>query len=103
MPPARPASPLRDPAPLTPEEADFIRKTVKRFYGESAVIRNYGPNPERLELHVETDVEPGMELNDCVGVLMCGFVRDQISLIATKRGSRAFGSAKIAYRQGSIL
>jgi hypothetical protein len=91
------------PAPLSAVEADFIKETVRRFYGEDAVTRNYGPNPKRLELHVETSVQPGMEQHECLGLLMCEIVRDQISLEVTKRGTRVRGSAKIAYRQGEVI
>jgi hypothetical protein len=103
MPQARPATPPVLPAPVKPDEARFIRDTVKRFYGENAIVRSYGPDPKRLLLHVETDIEPGMEQHDCLGVLMCEINRDQISLSATKRGRRIFGDAKLAYRQGEIL
>jgi hypothetical protein len=103
MPQARPAAPPVPPAPLRQEEARFIRETVKRFYGENAVVRNYGPDPRRLSLHVETDVEPGMERHDCLGVLMCEINRDQISLDVTRRGRRIFGNAKLAYRQGEVI
>ncbi len=103
MPQARPATPPVQPAPVKPEEARFIRDTVKRFYGENAIVRSYGPDPKRLLLHVETDIEPGMEQHDCLGVLMCEINRDQISLSVTKRSHRIFGDAKLAYRQGEIL
>lgn len=103
MPQARPAAPPVPPAPLRPEEARFIRETVQRFYGETAVVRSYGPDPSQLALHVETDVEPGMELHDCLGVLMCEINRDQISLEVTRRGRRIFGDAKIASRQGEVI
>lgn len=102
MPPRPPAPPL-PPAPVTPEEARFIRETVKRFYGDNAVIRNYGPDPKRLLLHVETDIEPGMEEHDCLGLLLCEIDRYQISLAVTKRGRRVGGEARVAYRQGEIL
>ena len=91
------------PAPLTPAEAAFIKETVHRFYGNDAVVRNYGPDPRRLHLHVETDVEPGMQVHDCLGVLMCELPRDYIGLEVTKRGRRIRGNAKIAYRQGEII
>jgi hypothetical protein len=103
MPQSRPAAPPVPPAPLDLGEARFIRETVKRFYGDNAVVRNYGPDPSRLSLHVETDIEPGMERYDCLGVLMCEINRDEISLEVTKRGRRIFGHAKIAYRQGKVL
>ena len=91
------------PAPLGPTEADFIGRTVRRFYGDDAIIRNYGPDPKRLLLHVETGVEPGMERDECLGFLMCEIARDYISLDVTKRGRRVRGDAKIAYRQGVII
>ena len=91
------------PAPLTPAEAAFIRRVVSRFYGDNAVIRNYGPDPKRLLLHVETDVDPGMEVHECLGLLMCDLVRDHVGLEVTKRGRRVWGSAKIAYRQGEVV
>jgi hypothetical protein len=103
MPQAHPPKEPKQPAPLTRDEAEFIRQTVRRFYGDDAVIRNYGPDPKRLALHVETNVEPGMEQYDCVGVLMCEIARDQISLDVTKRGRRIRGNAKIAYRQGEVI
>ena len=103
MPVAKTATPPKVPAPLLPGEADYIRQCVGRYYGEDAVIRNYGPDPRRLELHVETDADPGMERHECLGLLMCEIKRDYIGLEVTKRGSRIRGSAKVAYRQGQIL
>lgn len=103
MPVAKPQIAPVDPAPVTTDEAKFIKQTVRRFYGDDAVVRNYGPNPARLDIHVETDVEPSMEKYDCLGVLMTRIERDQISLEVTKRGSRVRGNAKLAYRQGIIL
>lgn len=88
---------------MQPDEARFVRETIKRFYGDNAVIRNYGPDPKRLLLHVETDIEPGMEEHDCLGLLLCEIDRDQISLAVTKRGRRIGGEARVAYRQGEIL
>jgi len=88
---------------LTSDEAEFIRQTVRRFYGDDAIVRDYGPDPKRLALHVETSIEPGVEKYDCAGILMCRIVRDQISLDVTKRGRRVRGNAKIAYRQGEVI
>ena len=102
MPQGRPL-PIQKPADLRDAEAAFIRDTVKRFYGEDAIIRNFGPDPKRLELHVETNISPGMKLHDCLGMLMCHINRDSIALVATKRGGRIRGSARIAYRQGFVL
>ncbi|HEV2533316.1 hypothetical protein [Phenylobacterium sp.] len=103
MPVARPPAPPQEPAPLKAAEADYIRQCVRKYYGDDAVIRNYGPDPRRLELHVETDMEPGMERHECLGLLMCEINRDYIGLEVTKRGHRIRGNAKIAYRQGQIL
>jgi len=103
MPVARPPAPPQEPAPLKSAEADYIRQCVRKYYGDDAVIRNYGPDPRRLELHVETDTEPGMERHECLGLLMCEINRDYIGLEVTKRGRRIRGNAKIAYRQGQIL
>jgi hypothetical protein len=91
------------PAPVSAEEVRFIRETVQRFYGDNAVVRNFGPDPTHLELHVETDIEPSFERYDCLGELMCKINRDHFSLEVTKRGRRILGRAKIAYRQGVVL
>src|SRR5271170_2449909 len=103
MPQARPRMEPLPPAPLSQAEGAYIKQTVRRFYGDDAIIRNYGPDPQRLHLHVETNMEPGMERHECLGLLMCEIVRDQISLEVTKRGSRVRGDAKIAYRQGDVI
>ena len=88
---------------MSEEEQLFVVAVVKRFYGDDAVIRNYGPDAERMDLHVETDVDPGMQRYDCLGMLLTRIERKQISLEVTKRGTKPHGSAKIAYRQGMIL
>jgi integrase len=103
VPVAKPPISPKEPAPVPPDEANYIRECVRRYYGDDAVIRNYGPDPRRLELHVETDAEPGLERHECLGLLMCEINRDYIGLVVTKRGSRIRGSAKIAYRQGQLL
>jgi hypothetical protein len=102
MPVSNPQSPPVPPAPLSGDEAAFIKATVKRFYGDEAVIRSFGPDPSRIDIHVETDCPNGMERYDCLGVLFTRIDRP-IGLTVTKRGSRVFGSAKLAYRQGVIL
>ena len=81
----------------------FIKETVLRFFGDDAVVRNFGPDPKRLLLHVETSRGDGLVKDDCIGVLNCRIERDQISLTVTKRGTRVWGSAKVAYRQGVII
>ena len=102
MPAAKPKSPPIPPAPISAHEAAFVKDTIKRFYGEDAVIRNYGSDPARLALHVEADRDIGLTQYDCVGVLLTRIDR-QISLDVTCRGMRIRGSAKLAYRQGVIL
>ena len=103
MPQARQQAEPVPPAPLSPTEAAFIKQTICKFYGLDAVARNYGPDPKRLCLHVETAMNPGLERHECLGLLMCEVVRDAISLEVTKRGSRVRGGAKIAYRQGDVI
>ena len=103
MPVASPPVPPRTPAPLREGEREFIKEAVERFYGPDAVVRNFGPDPGRLELHVETDVDMDMRKYDCLGVLLTRIDRRQVSLEVTKRGAKAHGSVKLAYRQGVVL
>jgi integrase len=103
MPQAGPPLEPIPPAPLSKAETDYIKEIVVRFYGDDAVVRNYGPDPSRLQLHVETNADPGMERHECLGLLMCEINRDYVSLEITKRGSRVRAGAKIAYRQGDVL
>jgi hypothetical protein len=98
-PPVLPAS----PAPINDVEARLITETIRRFFGDDAVVRNYGPDPARLALHVEANRDIGMAEYDCLGELMARIDRNQISLDVTRRGTRVFGNAKLAYRQGTIL
>lgn len=90
------------PAPLTAQEAKLITQTVRRFYGNDAVTRNYGADPAQVQLHVETELDSGMEKYDCLGVLMTRIERP-ISMEVTKRGRPVHSNAKLAYRQGVIL
>ena len=103
MPVASPPMPPRTPSPLSQNEVEFIKKTIQRYYGTDAVIRNFGPDPNRLEVHVETDAENDMRKYDCLGVLLTRIDRAQISLEVTSRGEKPRGSAKLAYRHGVIL
>ena len=91
------------PFPLSDAESAFIKETVMRFYGENAVVRNFGSDPKRMDIHVETDVDPDMRKYDCLGVLLTRIERDQISLEVTKRCTKVRGNAKLAYRQGTVL
>jgi hypothetical protein len=103
MPVARPPADPITPAPVTEEEAAFIKATVRQFYGPEAIVRNYGPLPSRLDLHVEADQFPGIERWECLGVLFTRIDREQITIEVTKRRSRGHGRPKLAYRQGVIL
>jgi hypothetical protein len=103
MPQAKPPTPPKTPAPLTSGEERYIMDTVRRYYGADAVVRNWGPDPQRLNRHVEADQDIGLQRHECLGVLMCEIVREQISLESTKRGERIRGNAKLAYRQGVVL
>ena len=102
MPSAKPPLPPATPASLRRDEARFIKETVRRYYGDDVVVRNWGSDPTQIALHVETGRNPGMERYDCLGQLMTRIDR-QISLDVTKRGRRVSGSAKLAYRQGIVL
>jgi hypothetical protein len=103
MPVAKSQIPPEMPAPIAQGEADFVKATVKRFYGESAIVRSWSPDPKHMRLHVESDEADGIKRYDCLGVLLTRIERDQISLDVTQRGSRVSGNAKIAYRQGVVL
>jgi len=103
MPKAGPPSEPVAPAPLSQAETAYIKMIVRRFYGDDAVVRNYGPDPQRLFLHVEASNAPGLERDECLGFLMCEVVRDYISLDVIKRGVRIRGNSKLAYRQGQVI
>ena len=102
MPKAKPAIPPKPPAPLSAEEERYVLKTIRAYYGDDAVVRNWGPDPDHLMLHVESDRDICLDRHECLGLLMCEIVRDRISLEATSRRGR-WGRAKVAYRQGVIL
>ena len=102
MPAASPPVPAREPASLDEGERTFIEETVQRFYGPGAIVRSYGPDPSRLDLHIETDAQPDMRRYDVLGVLITRIDRP-VSLDVTTRATRTQGSAKLAYRQGVIL
>ena len=102
MPKAQPAIPPQQPAPLSGEEERYVLKTIRAYYGDDAVVRNWGPDPHHLMLHVESDRDISLDRYECLGLLECEIVRDRISLQATSRRGRWQG-AKVAYRQGVIL
>lgn len=66
MPVARLCPDPRPPAPLTEEEATFIKQIVQRFHGPAAIVRNHGPLPSRLDLHIELDKHGGAEKCECI-------------------------------------
>lgn len=102
MPKAHPPLPLEPPAPLSAEEERYILKTIGAYYGDDAVVRNWGPDPHHLMLHVESDRDIGLDRHECLGLLMCEIIRDQISLEASRPSGR-WKRHKVAYRQGVIL
>jgi hypothetical protein len=102
MPKARPPLEPVAPLPLTQAETAFIKETVRKFFGDDAIVRNFGSDPKSLLIHVETSRSSIGERDDCIGIMYCRIDRP-IDLTVTKRGSRVRGLAKIAYRQGTIL
>jgi hypothetical protein len=102
MPKAHPQLPLERPAPLTAEEERYILKTIRAYYGDDVVVRNWWPDPRHLMLHVESDRDIGLDRHECLGLLMCEIIRDQITLDASSPSGR-WKRHKTAYRQGVIL
>ncbi|WP_144031747.1 hypothetical protein [Bradyrhizobium cosmicum] len=104
MPQARPPLAPLVPFPVEAGEALFIKRAIRRFYGEDAVVRSFGADRGNLMLHVEASQLPeGHGYYDCLGIICAKIDRDRISLCVTKRGQRIRGEAKIAYRQGVVL
>jgi hypothetical protein len=88
---------------LSDAESALIKGAVTRIFGEDAVVRNCGPDPSVLWLHVEAyDVEEP-RVSELLGLLYAKIARDRIGVGFTRRGSRISGSQKIAYRQGVVL
>lgn len=102
MPAAKFQLPPATPATLADEEIAFIKQTIQRFYGDTATIRNFGPDPNLLQLHVEADRDVTLQRWNCLGILMTRIER-RIDLVVTRRGTKIFGAAKLAYRQGVLL
>ena len=88
---------------VTEEEARYIVETARRYYGDDAVVRAWSSSPLRLDLHVETDRDIGLQRHECLGLITCEIVRDQVSLAHSVRGQRIDGGAKHAYRHGQVL
>lgn len=103
MPQAKPPTPPRSPAALSDTEAAFIKAAVGRIFGEDAVVRNYGPNPTELRLHVEAVDVQEPRVSELLGLLYARIDRDRVGVGFSKRGSRVTGDNKIAYRQGVVL
>lgn len=103
MPQAKPPTPPKPPAALSDDETTLIREAVARIFGENAVVRNYGPDPTELRLHVEAEDMHYSRVDELLGLIYARIDRQRIGVGFTKRGSRVFGDAKIAYRQGVVL
>ena len=103
MPQAKPPTPPRSPAALSETEAALIKAAVGRIFGEDAVVRNYGPDPAELRLHVEAEDIQEPRVSELLGLLYARIERDRIGVGFTRRGSRVTGNEKIAYRQGIVL
>jgi hypothetical protein len=103
MPQAKPPTPPRSPAALSDAEVSLIKAAVERIFGDDAVLRNYGPNPAELMLHVEADDVQEPHVSELLGLLYARIGRDRVGVSFTKRGSQVSGDDKIAYRQGVVL
>lgn len=103
MPKANPPIPPQTPAPLSNDEATLIKEAVTRIFGKDAVVRNYGPDPAELRLHVEADDVARSRVDELLGLLYARIDRVRIGVDFTKRGSRISGDTKFAYRQGLVL
>jgi len=102
MPPAKPQTPPQEPCELSSEQASFIRDTACRIFGDDAVVRNFGTDPDALRIHIETGGDDRTVVADFLGALLTRI--DHIPAISTtRRGTKAQGEAKIAYRQGRVL
>jgi hypothetical protein len=104
MPKSHPPAIPVPPAPLQADEAGTIKRIVGRFYGADAIIRNWGPDPTSLLLHVETKLDRDeLARQNCLAVLFTRIDRKQIDLVVTRRGWSPAGLAKIAHRQGEVI
>ncbi len=103
MPQAQPPASPKTPASLTEAEVTFVNGEVQRIFGSDAVVRNCGPDPAQLWLHVEADDIEQSQKDELLGLLYACVDRDRIGVDFTRRGARVSGSTKIAYRQGVVL
>lgn len=102
MPASKGPLPTRKPSLLPEELAILVKEAAKSAFGNDAVVRSYGEDVAKLQLHVECSDEPTFGCAEMIGQLLTKL--DQMPIVAvTQRGSKVSGNAKIAYRQGYIL
>jgi hypothetical protein len=102
MPESKGPLPQRTPARLPEELAVFVRDAAQSVFGKDAVVRSFGEDVSRLEIHVECSCKPASALAELIGQLLTRL--DHMPSIAmTRRGTRVSGKARIAYRDGLIL
>lgn len=102
MPDAKHPLKPRTPSILPVELAQFVKEAARRVFGEDAVVRSYGESPTKLQIHVEYSGELPIGNAELIGQLLTKI--DHMPVVdLTRRGSKARGSEKIAYRQGHIL
>ncbi len=66
------------------------------------MVRSYGEDAARLELHVECSAKPPFGQAEMIGRLLTRL--DHLPTVeVTRRGSRVTGKARIAYREGQII
>ena len=85
MPQAKPPTPPRLPAALSVAEVSLIKAAVGRIFGEDAVVRNYGPNPAELRLHVEA-VDVQRRVSELLSLLYARIDRNRIG-VALRSGA----------------
>jgi hypothetical protein len=102
MPTAKPPTPPQIPCDLSEEMRSFVLMKAREVFGSDAVVRNYGANPNVLQIHIEVAAYESLDREDFLGKLMTR--TDHIPHVElTIRGERPRGAAKIAYRQGVII
>ena len=102
MPASKGPLPPRTPSILPVELAQFVKEAARRLFGDDAVVRSYGESPTKLQIHVEYSGEHPNGDAELIGQLLTKI--DHMPVVDwTRRGSKARGGEKIAYRQGYIL
>lgn len=90
------------PSQLPEELAILVKEAAQSAFGDDAVVRSYGEDVAKLQLHVECSAVPTFGCAEMIGQLLTKI--DHVPIVhATQRGSKVSGNAKIAYRQGYIL